>query len=137
MRIKAKRKPKATIPTASMSDIAFLLIIFFMLTTVFRKETGLKVVLPQARMTERIRKSRDIANIYIDKDERISVDDKLVTPEHVKMAFKIKLKENPSVLAQLKADKRVRYGVVNDVLDALRDARAFRIIFATEYLRKG
>ncbi len=137
MRIKAKRKPKATIPTASMSDIAFLLIIFFMLTTVFRKETGLKVVLPQARMTERIRKSRDIANIYIDKDERISVDDKLVTPEHVKMAFKIKLKENPSVLAQLKADKRVRYGVVNDVLDALRDARAFRIIFATEYPRKG
>ncbi len=118
-----------------MSDIAFLLIIFFMLTTVFRKETGLKVILPQAKMTERVLKSRDVANIYIDKDGRISVDDKLVAPEQVKLAFKVKLVENPSVLAQLKADKRVKYGTVNDVLDALREAQAFRVIFATEYKR--
>ncbi len=135
MRIKGKREQKAQIPTASMSDIAFLLIIFFMLTTVFRKETGLKVILPKAKMTERVLKSRDVANIYIDKDGRISVDDKLVAPEQVKMAFKVKLAENPAVLAQLKADRRVKYGTVNDVLDALRDAQAFRIIFATEYKR--
>ena len=135
MRIKAKKEQKAQIPTASMSDIAFLLIIFFMLTTVFRKETGLKVILPQAKMTERVLKSRDVANIYIDKDGRISVDDKLVAPEQVKLAFKVKLVENPSVLAQVKADKRVKYGTVNDVLDALRDAQAFRVIFATEYKR--
>ncbi len=135
MRIKAKKEQKAQIPTSSMSDIAFLLIIFFMLTTVFRKETGLKVILPQAKMTERVLKSRDVANIYIDKDGRISVDDKLVAPEQVKLAFKVKLVENPSVLAQLKADKRVKYGTVNDVLDALREAQAFRVIFATEYKR--
>ncbi len=135
MRIKGKKEQKTQIPTASMSDIAFLLIIFFMLTTVFRKETGLKVILPKAKSTERVLKSRDVANIYIDKDGRISVDDKLVAPEQVKLAFKMKLAENPAVLAQLKADKRVKYGVVNDVLDALRDAQAFRVIFATEYKR--
>ncbi len=135
MKIKGKKEQKVQIPTASMSDIAFLLIIFFMLTTVFRKETGLKVILPKAKMTERVLKSRDVANIYIDKEGRISVDDKLVAPEQVKVAFKVKLMENPATLAQLKADKRVKYGTVNDVLDALRDAQAFRVIFATEYKR--
>ncbi|MCD6382704.1 MAG: biopolymer transporter ExbD, partial [Candidatus Hydrothermae bacterium] len=66
MKIRQKKEMKVVIPTASTSDIAFLLIIFFMLTTVFRKELGLKVTLPQAKRTERILKSRDVANIYID-----------------------------------------------------------------------
>ena len=49
-----KKEGKINIPTASMSDIAFLLLIFFMVSTVFRKEIGLKVTLPEARATERI-----------------------------------------------------------------------------------
>jgi len=133
MKIRQKKEMKVVIPTASTSDIAFLLIIFFMLTTVFRKELGLKVTLPQAKRTERILKSRDVANIYIDKDGKISVDDKLVSPQQVALLFKMKLAENPSLMAQIKADKNAKYGVVNDVLDALREAHAFRVVFATEY----
>jgi len=95
MKIRQKKEMKVVIPTASTSDIAFLLIIFFMLTTVFRKELGLKVTLPQAKKTERILKSRDVANIYIDKDGKISVDDKLVSPQQVALLFKMKLAENP------------------------------------------
>lgn len=134
MKVREKKEMKVNIPTASMSDIAFLLIIFFMLTTVFRKEVGIKgILLPQAKKTERILKSKNVANIYIDKDGRISVDDRLVDPEKVKFAFKIKVAENPALIAQLKADKRVRYGVVSDVLNALQEAQAFRIVFATEY----
>jgi len=133
VRIKEKKEMKVAIPTASMSDIAFLLIIFFMLTTVFRKELGLPITLPQAKMTERVLKSRNVANIYIDKDGRVSVDDKLVSFEGVKWAFKLKVAENPSLIAQVKADRKAKYGVISDVLDALRDAQAFRVIFATEY----
>ncbi len=137
MRIKRRREMKAMIPTASMSDIAFLLIIFFMLTTVFRKELGLKVVLPTAVTTERILKSRDLANVYIDREGRISVDDNLVTPERVKLAFKIKMSQNPAVIAQIKADKQAQYGPVWDVLEALRQAQAYRVVFATEYPKQG
>ncbi len=133
MKVERKREMKVNIPTASMSDIAFLLLIFFMVTTVFRKEIGLKVILPTAKTTERIIKQRDLAHIYIDKDGRISVDDKIVTPDQVKVAFKIKLSENPSTIAHIKADKRVEYKYVNDVMDALRDAQAFRVVFATVY----
>ncbi len=135
MKLKRKERAKLLIPTASMSDIAFLLIIFFMLTTVFRKEIGLKVVLPQAETTERILKSRDLANIYISRDGKISVDDNLVQPEQVKLAFKIKMAQNPATIAQIKADKDADYGPVWEVIDALRDAQAFRVVFATEYKR--
>ena len=48
MKIGRKRKGKAEIPTSSMSDIAFLLIIFFMATTKFDVKEGIKIVLPQA-----------------------------------------------------------------------------------------
>ncbi len=133
MKLKERKRMPAYIPTSSMSDIAFLLIIFFMLTTVFRKELGLKVILPQAKRTERILKSRSVANVYIDKDGRISVDDKLLSPERVRFAFALKLSENPGLIAQVKADRGVRYGAVSDVLDALREAEAFKVVFATEY----
>ncbi len=136
MKLERKREMKVNIPTASMSDIAFLLLIFFMVTTVFRKEIGLKVILPTAKTTERIIKQRDLAHIYIDKDGRISVDDKIVQPPQVTVAFKIKLSENPSTIAYIKADKRVEYKYVNEVMDALRDAQAFRVVFATLYPKK-
>ncbi|MGB9590400.1 MAG: ExbD/TolR family protein, partial [Candidatus Hydrothermia bacterium] len=44
---KREREEEAEIPTASMADIAFLLIIFFMVTTVFAREKGLKLLLPE------------------------------------------------------------------------------------------
>ena len=135
MRVKLKREMRVVIPTASMSDIAFLLIIFFMLTTVFRKEIGLKVILPQAKKTERILKSRNVSNIYIDKDNRISVEDHLVDPQRIVLIYKSKILENPALITQLKVDKRAKYGKVNDVLEALREARALWIVFATEFKR--
>jgi biopolymer transport protein ExbD len=133
MRLKERKRMPAYIPTSSMSDIAFLLIIFFMLTTVFRKELGLKVILPQAKQTERILKSRSVANVYIDKEDRVSVDDKLLSIDRVRFAFTLKVTENPGLVAQVKADKEVQYGLVSDILDALREAEAFKVVFATEY----
>lgn len=131
MKIKERKKVKAQIPTASMSDIAFLLIIFFMLTTVFRKEIGLRVELPRAYTTERLLKSRDLVNIYIDKQGRISLNDNIVTPDKVKAIMRVILLENPAIVTQLKVDKEVEYNHVWDVIEALREARAYRVVFAT------
>ncbi len=131
----SKREGRVLIPTASMSDIATLLIIFFVLTTVFRKEVGLKVILPQAANTERILKSRDLANIYIDKEGRISVDDKLVDPDRIRTIFRAKYSENTALIVQIKADEQAPYGPVDKVIVALRegmrDAPQIRIVFAT------
>lgn len=52
-KIKKAARPETLIPTASMSDIAFLLLLFFMVSTVFVREKGLKVRLPKAEMIQK------------------------------------------------------------------------------------
>lgn len=118
-----------------MSDIAFLLLLFFLVSTKFRKEIGFKVILPEAKATERIIKTENLARIYINQKGQISVDDFLVPPEGVANRFKVKVMENPAIIAYIKADKRVKYDTVDQVLEALRDAKALRVIFATEFKR--
>jgi len=135
MKLKQKVSTKTNIPTASMSDIAFLLLLFFLVSTKFRKEIGFKVILPEAKATERILKTENLARIYINQKGQISVDDFLVPPEGVANRFKVKVMENPAIIAYIKADKRVKYDTVDQVLEALRDAKALRVIFATEFKR--
>lgn len=128
-----KKEGKVAIPTASMSDIAFLLLIFFMVSTTFRKEVGLKVLLPEARATEKLTRTRDISHIYISKDGKISVDDKLVTPDVVKLAYARKVEEKPELIISIKADKNVKYDYVDKVIESLREAKALRVVFATNF----
>lgn len=52
MKIKTTQQPELVIPVASMADIAFLLIVFFMLTSTMIKESGIELTLPQAKKVE-------------------------------------------------------------------------------------
>jgi len=134
----AKRKSADTdIPTASQGDIAFLLIIFFMVGTTFRGSQGLKVVLPNALTTERILKKKNTENLWIDKTGRISVSDNLMTIPSVTPIMSEKIVENPDLVVVLQADKDVPYGYVTDVLEALKAARALKVTFATNYRMGG
>ena len=95
----AKRKFSETeIPTASQGDIAFLLIIFFMIGTTFRGSQGLKVVLPNAQSTERILKKKNTESMWIDKTGRVSVSDNLVTIPTVTPIMSEKVIENPDLV---------------------------------------
>jgi len=134
----AKRKSADTdIPTASQGDIAFLLIIFFMVGTTFRGSQGLKVVLPNALTTERILKKKNTENLWIDKTGRVSVSDNLMTIPSVTPTISEKIAENPDLVVVLQADKDVPYGYVTDVLEALKMARALKVTFATNYRMGG
>jgi len=136
-RIAARRPSRSEIPTASTGDIAFLLIIFFLVGTTFRAAQGLKVVLPNAQSTERIIKKRNTQNLWIDKTGRVSVNDNLVTIPAVTPVLTEKIIENPDLVVVLQADKEVPYGYVTDVLEALKLARALKVTFATNYEMGG
>jgi len=136
-RIAARRQSQSEIPTASTGDIAFLLIIFFLVGTTFRAAQGLKVVLPNAISTERILKKRNVQNLWVDKAGRISVNDNLVAVPTVTPILVEKIVENPDVVVVLQADKDVPYGYVTDVLEALKAARALKVTFATNYEMGG
>ncbi len=136
-RIGLKKVATPNIPTASTADIAFLLIIFFMVSTHFRTERGLRINLPKAEMTERILKRRNVAAIWIDANGKMTINDNWVNLATITGLMAEKVIENPELVVLLQADKDVKYGFVTDVLEALKDARALKITFATSYGKGG
>jgi len=128
MQIVRKVQKETFIPTSSMGDIAFLLLIFFMVTTIFREETGLPVELPRAEAGEEVNREL-ISNIYINRQGLISIDDLIVKVEQVSNLMAQKLEENPLMIVAFKTDTYTQYGVVSDVMEQLKEVNATRVFF--------
>lgn len=130
-RFERKNRVANTIPTVSMGDVAFLLLIFFMATTIFRLDQGLQIVLPRAESTEKPQREH-IASIWIDQAGKISINDRLVALADVENLIKATLLERPDAVVALNADTHAPYGVVSDVIEELKQANAARLSFTTE-----
>lgn len=116
------------IPTASMGDIAFLIIIFFMTTSIFGREKGLRIALPEKGEEVRIR-SENIMTISVSPDGRVMAGEDLTpmtTPE-VREYVVRRLAENPELAIALRVSRRAPYRVMIEVFDQLKMARAERI----------
>lgn len=123
------------IPTASTADVAFLLILFFMVTTVFRATAlNLNIRLPEAKSTQRILIRHLTAYIWADAADRIYIDDNLVPLEMVNPKMSQKIWEKPDLLTILNIDQNLSYGTIDRLLDQLKQARAYRITFATRFM---
>jgi biopolymer transport protein ExbD len=131
MAFKRATKAGAYIPTSSMGDIAFLLLIFFIVTVVFTEESGLVVSLPRAEAGEEGLRDM-ISNIYINQKGMISIDDMIVRAEQVAGVMAAKVAENPFMIVAFKTDKETPYGVVSDVMEGLKEANAVRVFFNTD-----
>ncbi len=131
MKIESKNKGDVKIPTASIADIVFLLLIFFMTVTVFKQYQGLKVELPAAKATKKIERKRMITHIWIDAQNHINIDDMPFTLEKVAPFMSKKMQENPATIVSIRADKRAKYGTVARLLEELKKANALRVNFAT------
>ena len=70
-----KSNVKIGVPTSSMPDIIFQLLIFFMVTTVLRQFSGLDVDLPDANKVQKLPNKRDVSTVWIANDGRIVIDD--------------------------------------------------------------
>ncbi|MCD6123785.1 biopolymer transporter ExbD [bacterium] len=131
MKIEAKSKGSSKIPTASIADIVFLLLIFFMTVTVFRQYQGLRVQLPPAKATKKIERKRMITHIWINAQGEINIDDMMVPQEQVVSIMRQKMIENPATIVSLRADQSARYEIVAKLLEQLKQANALRVNFAT------
>jgi len=116
------------IPTATMGDIVFLLLIFFMVTTVFRESVGLPVELPRAEAGEEGDREM-MSTIYIDRVGRISVDDRIVQVRHIPDLFANKIVDNPQLIVAFKTDNYTPYETVSEVMEALKEVNAVRVFF--------
>jgi len=134
VKFQSKNKVKPGIPLSSLPDIVFLLLIFFMVSSVFKEFSGLPVTLPEARKIEKLSGKRDVAYIWVNKDGQISVDDRFVNLDAVsKMMYQKRLDpEHPLKLVSMKIDKDAEMGTVTDLHEQLREADALNVNYSAK-----
>jgi len=134
MKFSRKTKLSTEIPTASMPDIIFMLLIFFMVTTVLREYSGLPVTLPKAKRIEKLKSKRHTSHIWVSKDGLISIDDRLFTVDDVAKIMYDKRSADPQVVVSLKADEEAKMELVSEIHEKLRDADALKLNYSTKTL---
>lgn len=130
MELRRKAGSGARIPTSSMADIAFLLIVFFMVTTIFKMEQGLAITLPRSTAGEKIPKE-NVAHIWIDRSGTISIDDLVVSAPDIEYLVSAKLRENRGLIISFNTDENAPYRAVNEAMERLKLANALRVTFTT------
>ncbi|MFQ5823720.1 MAG: ExbD/TolR family protein [bacterium] len=134
MKFEGKQKAQSGIPLASLPDIVFLLLIFFMVSSVFKEFSGLPIRLPDARKIEKLQGKRDVAYLWVSRDGQISIDDKFVNLRDVsKIMYQKRIDPmHPLKVVSMKIDKETKMGVVTDIHEELRDADALNINYAAK-----
>jgi biopolymer transport protein ExbD len=132
MQLERKNKISTAIPSASLPDIIFMLLIFFMVATVFKQFAGLKVSLPDAEMVKKIPGSkRHIVTIWIDRNNQVVCDDfKISKTSNLRNILYEKRVADPQMIVALKIDKESKMAIVNDVQQEMRKADALRLNYS-------
>jgi biopolymer transport protein ExbD len=134
MAILNNRKTKVSdeVPTSSMADIAFLLLIFFLVTTTFPKDKGLAIVLPEPGETLEV-SQRNILHILIQPGGVVVVrrgenpQEQQLRPDQIEGLWRHEVSQNENLIAAVKTHPDAAYEHMVDVLDALQSANADKI----------
>jgi biopolymer transport protein ExbD len=120
--LKRRQRVGAEIPSASMADIAFELMIFFLVATTFDVDTGIGLVLPPAaETTEQVKvKQSDIAKLLVNAAGEVLLDGELITVPQIRETIKNKIKQNPKLIVSIKTDRETNYSRYIEVLDELK-----------------
>ena len=146
-KFRKKKKGMPGISTASLPDIVFMLLFFFMVTTVMR-ETELKIKtpkLPQADQIKKLERKSLVSYIYVGKSKDGTGGDKIQLNDRISNVSDIKSfifserathaeEEIPYLTTSIKADMEANVGTITDIKQELRDINALKINYST---RKG
>jgi biopolymer transport protein ExbD len=135
LKFKTRQGIQHEIPTASMADIVTLLIIFFMVTTIFKMEEGLPITLPRAESGADQERER-LVHIWADRWDRISINDKLVRIENIQAIIASRMEENRGLIVAFNVDHRTKYQLVSDIMEELKEANAVNVSFTSMYERE-
>ena len=129
---KWRANTKQEIPTASMPDIVFMLLLFFMVTTTLREvDVLVQYKLPEAKAIEKIENKRLISYIWVGRDNRIQINDSLVKLSDIQTIMYAKRQALPNVIVSLRIDKGTDMGLVTDIQQELRKAYCLRINYSS------
>jgi biopolymer transport protein ExbD len=129
--LQRRNKSNAEIPTSSMADIAFLLIVFFLVTTTMNQDKGIGMQLPPPGESKKIQK-KNICNIWVNAEGRILINlEDEVAMSQLRQNVHGRLGENDKLIISLKADDETPYNTFISVLDQIKLSGAERISLAT------
>ena len=115
------------IPNSSLADIAFLLLIFFMVSTVFAIEEGLLLQLPSKEGVVKKIARKNIMRVSAYPTGAVTIDDEAVSVDQIKPRVEQAMLDNPNLIIVVETHREAPYGLMVDVLDELKLAEATRI----------
>lgn len=130
--MRKRNRPSGEIPTASMADIAFLLLVFFLVTTVFDEEKGLTIVLPELNNEVEV-SQQNVLHLMVQPNGFVDVKRGEATNIHTVAASAIsgiwrqEYTQNENLIASVRTSPTAHYGYMIDVLDQLQAAGADKI----------
>jgi biopolymer transport protein ExbD len=133
--MKVDRKARVTdeIPASSMSDIAFLLLVFFLVTTAFSTEKGMQLQLPEVESLEAQVSSQNMLKLEVRANGKVYVGygrERSPMPVPAIAPFvRGEIEKNPDLICSVKTDDNALYEMMIDVLDELKKASASKIHF--------
>lgn len=131
MKFDKKTKLSSEIPTASMPDIIFMLLVFFMVSTVLREYSGLPVNLPKAVRIEKLKSKNHTSHIWVSKEGLVSIEDKLFETSDIRHIMYERRAADPQIVVSLKADEQSRMELISSIHNELRKADALALNYAT------
>lgn len=144
---KFRKKSKTTqeIPTAALPDIIFMLLFFFMVTTVLRETTiNVEQIIPQATELRKLQRKSLVSYLYVGQPKNTSIygdepklqaNDVFIDVKDVVMwvsSEKDKLAEveRDQITVALKVDEDVKMGIISDIQFQLRQGNALKIMYS-------
>jgi biopolymer transport protein ExbD len=129
-----KSRAASDIPTCSLADIAFLLMIFFMVTTVFQTDRERPIVWPEALAAERIDEKRaNILNIWMERDGRVFMNDQPFTMDQVSdHVAPLYAASERALVISIRGDREVPYVHMDELQKELVAAGVVRVVFAAQ-----
>lgn len=130
--IRKKKIREATIPTASQADLAFLLLLFFLVSTTFDIDTGIGLTLPEyvppeEQIKAEVSKER-LATLLINEAGDVLLDNQAVSLSQIKDRIKPRIQEkinlpaNKKLIVSVKTDANTNYNLYIQALDRVKEA---------------
>jgi biopolymer transport protein ExbD len=129
-----KSKTSSEIPSSSLADIAFLLLIFFMVTTVFQTDRDRPIEWPEAGAAEKIdEKQKNILNLWMEQDGSVYINDQPYPMGDVStVVAPLYAASERALVISIRGDRAVPYRYVDLLQQELVEAGVVRVVFATQ-----
>jgi len=124
-----KKDREVVIPTSSLADIAFLLLIFFLVSTTIHSDKGIGIVLPPQGSSKPVPR-QNICNVHINALGQVLMGEDLIQIPRIREEAKRRIAENPNLIFSVKTARETLYNVYIEVLDQLKLAGARKISIA-------